>query len=128
MGRSAPRTQWHGRRSPTRCADCSAARHETMALDLTISLPVTRDTSGAVGERRRVSDRALAPAVRQLAVLIGAGVAVVDALRLVAEQAEERRVRDGFDAIARDVERGGTLAEAVTARRDVFPPLAASLV
>src|SRR5262245_13259040 len=99
-----------------------------MALDLAVQLPVTRDTTGAVPQRRRVSDRALASAVRQLAVLVGAGVAVVDGLRLVAEQADERRLRDGFDTMAADVERGSTLADAVTARRDVFPPLAASLV
>ena len=55
--------------------------------------------------------------------LIGAGLALVDALRLLAGQAEERRLRDGFDAIARDVERGGTLAAAFATRRDVFPPL-----
>ena len=99
-----------------------------MALDLAVHPPAMRFSNSGAGPRRRVPDRALAPAVRQLAVLIGAGVAVVDALRLVAGQADERRVRDGFDAIARDVERGGTLAAAFATRRDVFPPLASSLV
>jgi type IV pilus assembly protein PilC len=85
---------------------------------------VARDAGG----RRRVSDRRLAPAVRQLAVLIGAGVAAVDALGLVAEQSDDRRVRGAFEDMARHVERGGTLAEAVATRCDVFPPLAASLI
>jgi type IV pilus assembly protein PilC len=99
-----------------------------MALELVVQQSATRATAGNARARRRVPDRALAPAVRQLAVLIGAGVAVVDSLRLVAEQSEERRVRAGFDDIAREVEQGSTLAGAVTSRTDVFPPLAASLV
>jgi type IV pilus assembly protein PilC len=99
-----------------------------MALDLAVPRRTSPIAIGDAGMRRRVSDRTLAPAVRQLAVLIGAGVAVVDALRLVVEQSEDRRVRAAFDEVARQVERGGTLAEAVTARLDVFPPLAASLV
>lgn len=99
-----------------------------MALDLTIQRPASPGVARDAGERRRVSDRTLAPAVRQLAVLIGAGVAAVDALGLVAAQCEDRRTRAAFEDMARHVERGGSLGEAVTARRDVFPPLAASLV
>ncbi len=97
-----------------------------MAITLAQPSPPVVARRGGAG--RRLRDRPLGLAIRQLAVLVGAGVPVVTACALVADQSEERAVRHALADVARRIEHGSTCADAVAAQGDAFPPLAESLI
>jgi type IV pilus assembly protein PilC len=100
-----------------------------MAVEVCLASPAPAAPAAARGRgRRRVRAQALALATRQLAVMIGAGVPVVQSLELLAEQADGGPLRRTLHDVARLVEAGSTLAEATAAHGDVFPSLYRSLV
>jgi general secretion pathway protein F len=71
--------------------------------------------------RRRIGQRALATATRQLATLIGSDIRIEDALRLVADQAETARVRSLLLDLRGAILDGRSLAGALSTRTDAFP-------
>ncbi|NPB06680.1 MAG: type II secretion system F family protein [Aquificae bacterium] len=75
-----------------------------------------------------ISDRDWAILCRQLSVLVGAGVGLVEALELVAEQVPNRRLRQALLEVAREIEEGSSFHAALAKRRDVFPELLINLV
>lgn len=84
------------------------------------------------GERRGrgwVSRRAdVAESVATLAALLEAGLPLERALEVTAQGAARRDVAEGLEEVRRAVRGGGRVAEAVAARRDLFPPVAAGLL
>jgi type IV pilus assembly protein PilC len=106
-----------------------------MALDISAirtpaAIPATEHLrhAPAPGLRRRVAAKALAGATRQLAVMLGAGLPIVRSLQLLVEQAEGGPLRRTLHDVARRVEAGSSLADAVAAHANVFPPLYLALV
>jgi type IV pilus assembly protein PilC len=75
-----------------------------------------------------VRPQALALTTRQLAVMVGAGLPIVQSLRLLAEQADRGPLGHVLHDVARRVEGGNTLAEATAAHDSVFSPLYRSLI
>ncbi len=84
-----------------------------------------REPSGGFG---RVSARELAGAVRQLAVLIGAGLPVVDALAAAAEQAGSSRLGTILGQVKDQVVAGKGLAEALAEFPRDFPEVAVNMI
>ena len=77
---------------------------------------------------RRVSQRALAYATRQLADLIGGGLPLLSALTLLAKQTEQSGLRRVIESLAHAVRDGRSFSEALTAHPTVFAPLYISMV
>ncbi len=76
----------------------------------------------------RVRPKELAGAVRQLSILIGAGLPVVDALSAVAEQAGRTRLGRILSQVKERVVSGGGLAESLNQFPAVFPDLAVNMI
>ena len=65
---------------------------------------------------------------RQLTTLIGASVPVVQSLRAVASQSENKFMRSIIKEIADDVEDGASLSESMAKHPDIFPHLSVSII
>ena len=93
-------------------------------------LPISVEvgTTGAGGKaawrlpfRRRISARALATATRQLATLVGSDIRIEEALRLVADQAEQSRTRALLIDLRGAILDGRSLAGALARHPGTFP-------
>jgi len=69
---------------------------------------------------KKVRLRDLVVFSRQFATLINAGLPLVRALYVLAEQTEKKQLKDTIDAVGRDVEAGMDLSEALEQHPDVF--------
>ena len=69
---------------------------------------------------KKVRLRDLVVFSRQFATLINAGLPLVRALYVLAEQTEKKQLKDAIDALGRDVEAGMDLSEALEQHPDVF--------
>ena len=76
----------------------------------------------------RVPVREVAGVLRQLTILIEAGLPLVDALTAVAEQAGKTRLGRILGRVKEDVVSGRSLAEAISAHPRAFPDLAVNMV
>lgn len=76
---------------------------------------------------RRIGLQSLAIATRQLATITAAGVPLLRALTVVAEQTEHTRLQELLVEVARDVETGKSLSVALGDRKE-FPLLLVSMV
>lgn len=95
-----------------------------------------RETGGRGGRLRtarfggagRVPAGALAAATRQMATLLGAGLALDEALATVCEQSDQPLLSRTFAAVREEVVQGGALHQALAAHRRVFPDLFVNMV
>src|SRR3989442_12876753 len=106
-------------------ADSAAAARATLRARGLIPLAVSgRAAPGPqriVFRRRRFPEAEPAPAPRQLASLLSAGLPIAPALGGAIEQAEDRAVREVFAAVRSDVFAGHRLAEALAQFPREFP-------
>lgn len=77
---------------------------------------------------RKVAARLLAPVYSQLADLLHAGVSLLKALEIIAEQNSQPAVAQVLDEVRDRVANGMSLAQAMLAHPQVFPELVASIV
>ena len=77
---------------------------------------------------RRISPRALAYMTHQLADLLGGGLPLLGALRLLAGQTEQLALQRVIESLASAVRDGRSLSEALSDHPGVFPPLYISMV
>ena len=77
---------------------------------------------------QRVSDRDISLFCRQLGAMVNAGVGIIDALEIVADQMPNRKLAQATAEVAKDVSEGMSLSEAMSKRQDVFPELVINLV
>ncbi|NPB08195.1 MAG: type II secretion system F family protein [Aquificae bacterium] len=77
---------------------------------------------------KRVSDRDWSLFCRQLSVLVSAGVGIVEALELVADQLTNRKLQKALLEVAKDIEEGSSFYAALNKRRDIFPEFLINLV
>lgn len=75
-----------------------------------------------------VSDRDWSLLCRQLSVLVGAGVGVVEALRLLSEQVGNKKLKKALLEVAKLVEEGSSLTAALRKHRNIFPEFIINLV
>src|SRR5512136_903568 len=76
----------------------------------------------------RVSAEDLAVATRQLAVLVHAGIPLVDALTALVEQADHERLKRVLSAVKQRVNEGSSLADALTAHPKAFGTLYVNMI
>jgi type IV pilus assembly protein PilC len=76
----------------------------------------------------KVRDREMAIFTRQFATMIDAGLPLVQCLTILAEQSESKNLRDVTGVVARAVEQGSTLAEALRRHPRTFDDLFVNLV
>ncbi|HET6426875.1 MAG TPA: type II secretion system F family protein [Phycisphaerae bacterium] len=84
--------------------------------------------AGGWSLRRRVPMRARASMLRQLATALKAGLGLLPALQVVAEQAEQAPLRSLADHLAQRVQAGDSLSEAMASRPRDFSRLEVSMV
>ena len=80
------------------------------------------------GFERGVATKDLAVFAQQFAGLIQAGLPLMRALALLAEQTPNRRLASALTAVQVDIESGSSFSTALAAHPSVFPPLMVSLV
>jgi type IV pilus assembly protein PilC len=110
-------------------ADRAAAVGELRAR----SILVTRITEKAAakpaaGGGRRVKDREMAIFTRQFSTMIDAGLPLVQCLNILSEQSDSKTLRTVTNNVARHVEAGSTLADAMRRYNRTFDDLYTNLV
>jgi general secretion pathway protein F len=80
------------------------------------------------GLRPKLPTGELAAATRQMATLLGAGLALDEALNTVSEQTEQPLLTGAFAKIREHVVQGGTLHEALAGHRQIFPDLFINMI
>lgn len=78
--------------------------------------------------RRRVRGRPLAMLWRQLATALDAGLPLLTSLRVVREQTQQPALAELLDDLAKRVETGSALSEALGAHHQTFSPLHVAMV
>lgn len=74
-----------------------------------------------------VSDRDISLFCRQLGAMVNAGVGIIEALEIVAEQMPNKKLAEATAEVAKNVSEGMSLSEAMALRSDVFPELVINL-
>ncbi len=87
---------------------------------------LTRDIQ--IGGEQRVKVRDLSVFCRQFASILAAGVTVVDALRMLSDQTENKTLRKALTLTKESVQQGATLAEAMKRSPKVFDEMFISMV
>jgi len=87
-----------------------------------------RDISIPGFEKKTVPLKDLAVASRQLATMVGAGVSLLRALTILAEQTEDKVLAKALGEVRGRVEQGTALSDALAMHPTVFPPLMIHLV
>lgn len=72
--------------------------------------------------------KSLSIASRQLATMISAGISLLKALSVLADQTEDKKLKPILVQVARDVETGGSFSDALAKHPVDFPPLMISMV
>lgn len=65
---------------------------------------------------------------RQLATMVSAGLSLLRALKILAEQTENKTLRRVLDEVRTEIETGGSLSGSFGRHREVFPPLMIHLI
>jgi type IV pilus assembly protein PilC len=76
----------------------------------------------------RVKLKEIALMSRQLATMVAAGLTLVRALGVLADQIESRPLREALITIRQDVEQGSSLSAAIEKLPKIFPPLYVAMV
>ena len=128
-GRTRQGERVSGERRAASAADAVAALRREQILVTTID-PVDRSAREAWWRRSRPATpaRSLAAFTRQFAVLVDAGLPLVQCLDVLGRQEEDRRFAATIHAVRSDVEDGSTLADALRAHPRSFDPLYTSMV
>ncbi len=74
-----------------------------------------------------VGRRQIAVMMRQLAVMVGAGLPLAESLSVLHRQQDNRRLRGAVETVARDVESGSSLAQAMSRHPRIFQRLAVAM-
>ncbi len=90
--------------------------------------PVPNDLFENIWFEKKVSERELAVFSRQFATMIEAGVSILAALRLLARQGGNRKLRRTLVAVRSGIEQGAALHEAMALHPDVFDTLYVSMM
>lgn len=76
----------------------------------------------------RVTLKDLAVMARQMATMISAGLSLLRALSILAEQTESKPLAKVLAQTRNDVETGGSLSESLSRHKTVFPPLMINMI
>jgi type IV pilus assembly protein PilC len=108
-----------GRLKTMGMAPLSIAEVQTTGLGRELSIP---------GFGHSVKTKDLAIMARQLATMITAGLSLLRALTILAEQTESKPLAKALNYVRSDVESGVSLSEALGRHREIFPPLMLNMI
>jgi type IV pilus assembly protein PilC len=77
---------------------------------------------------KKPSARDMAVFCRQFVSIVSAGVPVIEALNMLQEQTQNKKLRAAIDSCRMDIEKGSSLADAMRKHRDVFSDMFITLV
>lgn len=77
---------------------------------------------------KKVTIKDLAVMSRQLATMIGAGLPLLKALTILADQSENPKLSSTLDEVRAGVEQGGTFSDSLAKHPRIFPPIFVNLV
>ncbi len=95
-------------------------------VDVTNENVLNKDISFSFGGK--ITARDYCVFCRQMLAILGAGVSIVNALNMLAEQTENKKLKLGIAKLSDEVTKGETLSVAMRKQPDVFPSLFANLV
>src|SRR6266478_3983756 len=96
-----------------------------------LTTAIKEKPAGAAKEKKiggKVKDKEMAIFTRQFSTMIDAGLPLVQCLNILAEQSESKNLRDVTDRVARSVEQGSTLADALRRHPRTFDDLFTNMV
>ena len=107
-------------------ANEEAARTELRAagntvVSLSVASALNRDIEIHIG--KIVKPRELSVFCRQFESILNAGVTVIDALTMLAEQSENKRFKQAIEEVRDSVQKGATLADAMADHPKIFPTI-----
>lgn len=110
----------------------SVLRREGLYLTEVVGEQRAQAASPEVNVRRwvlgRIKPEDLAIMTRQLAVLVGAGIPLVEALTALVDQVEKERLKRVVSSVKQRVNEGATLADALAAHPRVFTTLYVNMI
>jgi len=110
----------------------TALRRDGLYLTAVVGEQKAQAASPEVNVRRWVGGRITADdvaiATRQLAVLVNAGIPLVDSLTALVEQVDHERLKRVLSAVKQRVNEGGSLADALSAHPKVFTTLYVNMI
>src|SRR5690606_33984273 len=81
-----------------------------------------------IGAGARVKLKDLAVMSRQAATMVSAGLSLLKTLNVLAEQTENKKLQTTLGTVARDVEVGFALSDALAKHPRIFPPLMVNMI
>lgn len=81
-----------------------------------------------IGGGKRVGLKDLAVLSRQAATMVAAGLSLLKTLSILAEQTENKKLKTTLSSVARDVEVGFALSDALGKHPRIFPPLMINMI
>lgn len=87
-----------------------------------------KDINFSFGKKKGVKVRDLSVFCRQFSSIIKAGVNVINALSMMSEQTENKKLKAAIRNVQSNVEKGETLSSAMRSEGDIFPSLLVSMV
>ena len=78
--------------------------------------------------QKKVSTRDLSVFCRQFVSIITAGVTIIDALEMLSEQTENKKLAAAIITTKESIQKGGTLAGALREQKEVFPEMMTDMV
>ena len=84
--------------------------------------------SGLLSFGQKVKKRDFAIFCRQFVSIVQAGVSIVDAFAMLAEQTQNQALKTAIEQTHSDISKGDTLAAAMRKRGGVFPPMLCNMV
>ena len=101
-------------------------RQGLMVLELKEQSALTKDINFEIGGYPKPRD--LSIFCRQFVSMSKAGVAIVETLKMLAEQTENKRLKEAVDGVRVSVEKGETLARSMAEFPKIFPDLLINMV
>lgn len=101
-------------------------RQGLMVLELKEQSALTKDINFEIGGYPKPRD--LSIFCRQFVSMSKAGVAIVETLKMLAEQTENKRLQEAVDGVRVSVEKGETLARSMAEFPKIFPDLLVNMV
>ncbi len=87
-----------------------------------------RGLKGTLSFGGKVKVRDFAIFCRQFTSIVRAGVSIVDAFQMLADQTQNATLRDAIESVHSDISKGDTLATAMKKRGGVFPQMLTNMV
>jgi len=95
-------------------------------VEITAETMLTKDINISIGNS--ISARDYCIFCRQMLAILGAGVSIINALQMLAEQTENTTLKRGITLVADDVGKGETLSNAMRKQPKVFPSIFVNLI